>query len=104
MELVSPDGFQGSFEVMTKVIQALEYNQYYKIKVLCEPQLGKRGLYPAISKKGSYDEIWTMMNFITYADGRNDLIEISDRIGVPIDRLVKIVDKLHDNDLLEEEE
>lgn len=41
MDFVFCEGFQGSYDVMTKLINAFEYNGYYKMKVLCEPQLGK---------------------------------------------------------------
>lgn len=100
MDFVSAQGFQGSFEVMTKVVEALEYNRNYRIKVFCEPQLGKRGLYPTVSRKGQYDSIYAMMALIAYADGTNDLIAISDRIGCPADMLIGIVKKLTDQDLL----
>ncbi len=86
---------------MEKVVNALEHNQYYKINVLCEPQLGKRGLYPTVSKKGQYDEIYGLTTFIAYADGNNDLIGISDRIGCPIDRLIDIVEMLKGSGLLD---
>lgn len=103
MSFVSPDGFQGSYDVMTKVINALEANRKYKVKVLCEPQLGKRGLYPTTSRKGSYDGVRAMTNLIAYADGNNDLIEISGRIGVPIDKLIPICEMLEEHHLLEAE-
>ncbi len=38
---------------------------------------------------------------ISYADGRNDLLDLSERIGVPVSEIVDIVDRLVDNDLLE---
>ena len=101
MTVVSPEGFQGSYEVMTQAITTLEHNGYYRIKVLCEPQLGKRGLYPTISQKGSYDEVKAMTNFIAYADGKNDLIDISDLIHVPTGKLIEISQNLMNNDLLE---
>lgn len=101
MQLISPQGFQGSYEIMTQVISALEYNKAYKVKVLCEPQLGKRGLYPTISQKGNYDGVKAMTDFIAYADGKNDLIEISNIIGVPVNELIPIVEKLIDNDLID---
>lgn len=104
LELISPEGFQGSYEVMTQVIKTLEYNLIYRTTVLGEPQLGKRGLYPTISKKGSYDEIMPMRDLITYADGTEDLIAISDRIGVSTDRLFPIIDKLTEKGLLRAEE
>ena len=101
MTLVSPEGFQGSYEVMTQVIMALEHNAYYRMKVLCEPQLGKRGLYPTISQKGNRDSIRAITDFIAYADGRNDLIEISNIIGVPVEELFTIAQKLVDNELVD---
>lgn len=101
MNVVSKEGFQGSFDVMRNCIIALEYNQKYRIKVLCEPQLGKRGLYPTVSKKGSYAAVEAMTNFIAYADGKNDLVGISDIIGVPCEKLVEVVGKLKEANLLE---
>lgn len=102
MGLVSPSGFQGSYEVMTQVVAALENNGYYKMTVLGEPQLGKRGLYPTISQKGNCDPIYAMMNLITFSDGRNDLIDISNRIGVPVSELIEVKDKLIKFSLMEE--
>ena len=43
-----------------------------------------------------------MMDFIAYADGENDLIAISDRIGVPVKELLPVVEKLSKNGLLAE--
>lgn len=100
MGLISPSGLQGSYEVMTQWIQAMEYNKKYEVTVLGEPQLGKRGLYPTISKKDAYDDILAMRDFIAYADGKNDLFDISNIIGVSVDILIPIIRKLKDNDLI----
>ena len=101
MGLISPSGLQGSYEAMTEWIQAMEHNRKYKTTVLCEPQLGKRGLYPTISKKDNYDGIAAMTNFIAYADGRNDLVDISERIGVSVAVLIPIAEKSKKAELLE---
>lgn len=102
MGLISPSGLQGSYDVMTEWIQVMEHNKKYKVAVLCEPQLGKRGLYPTISQKGGYEEVRAMTDFIAYADGKNDLIDISDRLSVPISILIQFVEKLINKNLLEE--
>lgn len=94
MDLISPSGLSGAYSVMVQCIEALENNQRYKVQCFGEPQLGKRGLYPTISQKGNYDEVAALTNFIAYADGKNDLIDISDIIGVPIKNLFQIVEKL----------
>lgn len=100
MGLISPAGLQGAYDVMTEWIRAMEANRKYKVTVLGEPQLGKRGLYPTISQKGSYDEVKAMVDLIAYADGKNDLFDISNIIGVPTDILIPIVRKLENNALI----
>ena len=35
-----------------------------------------------------------MMDFLAYADGKNDLIEISNIIGMPVKDLILLVEKL----------
>jgi len=99
--LISPAGLQGSFEVMMQCIIALENNYKYKVTTTCEPQLGRRGLYPTVSKKGQYDEIYKMLNFLSYADGTNDLIDISNIIKVPVKELLELVTLLSANRLIE---
>lgn len=101
LDFISPEGLAGSFDVYKQCIIALENNYKYKVKVLCEPQLGKRGLYPTISQKGSSKVVKTMTDFIAYADGYNDLIDIGNIIGVPVEELVPIIKNLIDNDLIE---
>jgi aminopeptidase-like protein len=47
-----------------------------------------------------YDAVRTMQNFIAYADGKNDLIGISNILNTPIDELIPIKDKLMEHQLL----
>ena len=82
-DVVTEKGLQESLEIYKKCIDLLERNFIPQTKVLCEPQLGKRGLYPTISTKKSGAIVRNMMNFITYSDGSNDLIDICNTIGIP---------------------
>jgi len=100
MELVSEEGFAGSYELMIKCIITIEKNESYKMNCLCEPQLGKRGLYPTVSKKGQYDDVYKLTNIIAYADGSNDLIDISEIIGVPVWEIIENVEKLVESGLV----
>lgn len=100
MGLISPTGLQGAYEVYRDMIEALEYNHKYRIQCLGEPQLGKRGLYPTISQKGSSGAVRVMSNFIAYADGMNDLMDISNIIKVPVQKLFSVIDKLWEVGLL----
>lgn len=101
MHYISPEGFQGSFVAMTDLIEALETNAYYKMRVLCEPQLGKRGLYSDISRKGTYDGIMLQRDVISYADGRNDLFDMCERFGAHTADVVAVVKRLIAHDLMD---
>lgn len=100
MDLISPEGLSGAYEVMVKVINALENNTFYQMQCKCEPQLGKRGLYPTVSQKGTKGDTRFMQDFIAYADGRNDLIGISNILDIPVDKLIPIKDQLIKHHLL----
>lgn len=103
LDFVTPSGLEGSFALHKDCIELLERNRLYKVHCLAEPQLGKRGLYPTIATKDSHQRVIDMLNFIAYADGCKDLIDISNIIKVPAQNLYPIVDKLVAADLLDEQ-
>ena len=100
LDFVSPDGLSGTLETFKKCLKTMEENKKYQIKCLGEPQLGKRGLYPTIGTKSSSLEVKDIMNFISYADGDHDLIDISNKINVPVWELYPIIEKLMKADLI----
>ena len=69
----------------------------------CEPQLGKRGLYPTISSKGSAENVRAMMNLLSYCDGKHSLLEISKKINIPFWQLTDEVKRLVDSDVIKKE-
>ncbi len=101
LSIISPAGLKGAYDVLLSSINTLEYNYIYKATMLCEPQLGKRGLYPNVSDmQQSYKEVRKMTNFLAYADGKRDLIAIADKIHESAIDLLPIVDKLVQSGLL----
>ena len=102
LNLVSPKGLEGSYSALRKAIEIIERNSYLKSTVFCEPQLGKRGLYPTLSTKESNDQVKTMMNLISYCDGTRTLLEISNLIEEPFWEVNIIVERLIANGLLEQ--
>jgi len=100
LSMISPAGLKGSLNAFIKSIEAIEFNCFPKVQVLGEPQLGKRGLYPETSTKESTDAVRTMMDFITYADGKIDLLEIAEKINAPVWELYEIVEKLVQHGLI----
>ena len=101
LTLISPSGLYGGYENLKKAIELIEKNNYYKVSIFCEPQLGKRNLYPTLSTKNSFLDVRKMMDFIAYADGDNDLIDIANIIGVQAEELFDIIDQLVKVDLIE---
>ncbi len=101
LNLISSEGLQGSFDVILKAFRCIELNEYLKIKVLGEPQLGKRGMYPTISTKDTREQVEDMMNFIAYLDGRLSTLEIADKINTPLWSLEETIAKLKKHDLVE---
>jgi len=100
-DVVTEEGLRGSLEIYKKCIRLFEMNFVPKVKVLGEPQLGKRGLYPTMSTKSSGAMVRDMMNFIAYADGTNDLIDICNIIGIPTWETEDFLQKLVENGIFE---
>ncbi len=101
LTLVTPAGLAGGFEMVRRCVEAIEQNRKYRVTCLGEPQLGRRGLYPAVSIKNSSAPARLMMNLLAYADGRNDLIDIANLIGAPVWDLFEIAAQLKTAGLLE---
>ncbi len=101
LSLISPEGLAGSFDVMVKCIEAIENNAVYKTACLCEPQLGRRGLMPTVSSKETYQETLALKDVVAYADGRNDLIDLSNIIEQPVSIITSVINKLITADLVE---
>ncbi len=77
-----------SFDAMIKTIEtyfcfvkALELNaNYYNTIQFCEPQLGKRGLYPSSNSPDvNRKKIHDLMHLLSFSDGKHDLIEIAEK-------------------------
>jgi len=81
LTLINPEGLEGAFNNIKLCIEIMELNYYYQYKVFCEPQLGKRGLYPDISTKNTKSKVKAMMNLLSYADGKLSLLQISEIIN-----------------------
>ena len=102
LSFISPEGLKGGYDILKKTIRIIEVNDYYKNIFYCEPQLGKRGLYPNLSiKGGSADDLKNLMNLLAYADGEIDLIDLANIINMDIIDLHPIVEKLIDSELIE---
>ena len=99
--LVTLKGCVGGFNVARKSIEILLKRIYPKCIIMCEPQMGKRGLYPNISSKNENKLTRSYMNFLQYSDGTNSLEKISNLIKLKLNSVKKINSVLSKSNLLD---
>jgi aminopeptidase-like protein len=96
---VTLNGIHGGFKVTKESIQILQKKQIPVNRILCEPKLGKRNLYPTLKNNHSlYDPkiknlSRQILNFLQYADGKNDIKKIAKLIRIDV-KLTKELYKL----------
>jgi aminopeptidase-like protein len=100
ISVVTPQGLEGGFNALWRAIETLENHRYPKANFLCEPQLGKRGLYPSLSIKKSGANVRLMMDLLSWADGRRSLLQIAEECEVPVWDLYATVESLAEHQLL----
>ena len=99
-DLVTKKGIQGGFNVAKEAIKILTQKIIPKNRILCEPQMGKRGLYPRLSTKDLKKIIRNYMSFLQYADGKNDLKSIAKILNISSHETKKIYKILKKNNLI----
>lgn len=98
--IISENALQKSLIFYKKLINILETDCYPILNVLCEPQLGKRGLYPNISTVNSGETVRDLMNFISYCDGNHSLLDISDILNIDYMKCMDLHSKLSKANLI----
>lgn len=101
LNLVTPTGLEQGYLALKSAIEVLEQNIIPKVTVYGEPQLGKRGLYPSLSAKGSAQAVATMMDVISYCDGDNTILEIAEIVGVPFQTVRDLISQLVEHNLIQ---
>ena len=99
-KLVTIKGLSGGYNVAKNAIKIMLDNIYPVSKILCEPQMGKRGLYPTLSVKSKRKKNKMYMDFLQYSDGFNSLNKITKLINLDIKSTKKIYKILTKNKLL----
>ena len=99
-DVVTSKGLDGGYWALRRALELIEKNNIYKVNILCEPQLGKRGMYPTLSTKKIIYDTRVISNFLSLCDGEHSLLDISEKINVPAWDLYKVVEKLISHDLI----
>ena len=100
-KLVTLRGLMGGFKVAKKAINLILDQIYPKNKILCEPHMSKRKLYPTLSKKNTNYFSDSIMDFLQYADGKNNINEISILIKKNLKFTINIYNLLLKKNLIE---
>ncbi len=98
--LVTEKGLKGSYKVVKKSIEILQNNRVPFSNIICEPQMSRRGLYPSLSNNKRSNFTKNLMSFLIYCDGKNDLINISNYLGISFNKTKKIYDILIKNKII----
>jgi len=102
---ISFEAMEKSVEKYLNIIELIERNEkYLNTMPYCEPQLGKRGLYPTLGSQKNMDNfVKSMMWILNLSDGTNNLIDISEKSNISIKDLLPVIDTLLENGILTNE-
>lgn len=104
LDFVTPISLADSWEKCRSVVETVEGNKTYTNQnPKCEPQLGRRGLYRAISGQAERGQqemaIFWVLNL---SDGKHSLLDIAERAAMPFPVIKKAADALNAHQLLKE--
>ena len=104
LNFIKPDYLGESFEKYTMVLDVLENNaKYINQNPKCEPQLGKRGLYPSMpNREDSMTNQTAMLWVLNLSDGDYTLLDIADRSNLPFNVIKIAADALFRTGLLKD--
>lgn len=88
LKIMSPLNLADSFRKCLEVISVIENNdKFLNNNPKCEPQLGRRGLYRTIGKRGLTINDAAIYWVLNYSDGTNSLLDIALRSGIKFQQI-----------------
>ena len=99
--VVTAPGLKGGFDFVKSCLEALEGNHTYVATQLCEPQLGRRGLYPTLGARGTDSSVDDLLNVYAYSDGKTDLLQIAETCGISFATARRAAQRLLGENLLQ---
>jgi aminopeptidase-like protein len=102
LRLVTAEALEQSLDVLIDVIGVLERNVVFeRVDGRGEPQLGRRGLYRAISgHKDQAEAQMALLWVLNQTDGRHSLLDIAERSGVAFEQLALAAEAAREADLI----
>jgi aminopeptidase-like protein len=101
---VTPDRLAGAYRACQSIVTALEDNlTFVNRQPMCEPQLGRRGLYSSMGGAGeSRGREMALLWVLNLSDGAHNILDIAERSGLSFESISQAAALLHQNGLLEE--
>ena len=102
LHLISPAALEESLGLLMQTADLLERNLFYvRVDGRGEPQLGRRGLYRAISgQKDHASAQLALLWVLNQADGGRCLLDIAERAGMPFDTIARAAEAARAADLI----
>jgi len=89
LTFVTGDRLEDAYEACQAIVRVLEGDAtYVSLNPMCEPQLGKRGLYSASGGAGERrDREMSLLWVLNLADGSHSLLDMAERSSMPFERI-----------------
>jgi aminopeptidase-like protein len=102
LDFVEPAALEDSYRACQEILAVLEANATYLNRFpMCEPQLGRRGLYASMggAMEGRAREL-ALLWVLNMSDGGHCLLDIAERSGLPFESIRRAADLLLRHDLI----
>jgi aminopeptidase-like protein len=104
LKVISQKNLEDSLKILIDLVDCCELALFPKAKILCEPMLSKRKLYPSISKFDTNNPLPKMLNLrknlLAYSNGKRNIFEISKILNINILDIFKEYKILKKNKLI----
>jgi aminopeptidase-like protein len=98
LEFVKSESLGDTLSKLLDILHVLENNRnYLSLNMMCEPQLGKRGLYD-----GTGEARMAMLWVLNKSDGKHSLLDIAEESNIKFDTISQAANSLLKSNLLEE--
>lgn len=86
LDFVTPQSLAESLALCLQIIDVLEWNRrFLNTNPMCEPQLGKRGLYRNTGGANIEQREFALLWALNLSDGENSVLDIAERSGIAFD-------------------
>jgi aminopeptidase-like protein len=103
LEFVRPGQLEDALQTVLEILDLFEADRrFVNLSPKGEPQLGRRGLYPATGGAAAQEEQLAMLWVLNQSDGEHSLIDIAARSGSPLETLRRAAVRLEEGGLLAE--